>query len=83
MTEATFVTSMGSFTARLMPEHAPKTVANFVGWPWTQDPHGWGGAVGRPRVTEVRIPPGLQPCHLHRVVARDVVVQPVRVESPC
>ena len=30
MTEATFVTSMGSFTARLMPEHAPKTVANFV-----------------------------------------------------
>jgi peptidyl-prolyl cis-trans isomerase A (cyclophilin A) len=31
MTTATFVTSMGSFTARLMPEHAPKTVANFVG----------------------------------------------------
>src|SRR4029453_12466623 len=30
LTEATFVTSMGSFTARLMPEHAPKTVANFV-----------------------------------------------------
>jgi peptidyl-prolyl cis-trans isomerase A (cyclophilin A) len=30
MTEATFVTSMGSFTARLMPDHAPKTVANFV-----------------------------------------------------
>ena len=30
MTDATFVTSMGSFTARLMPEHAPKTVANFV-----------------------------------------------------
>ena len=30
MTEATFVTSMGSFTARLMPEHAPKTVDNFV-----------------------------------------------------
>ena len=30
MTETTFVTSMGSFTARLMPEHAPKTVANFV-----------------------------------------------------
>ena len=30
MTTATFVTSMGSFTARLMPEHAPKTVANFV-----------------------------------------------------
>jgi peptidyl-prolyl cis-trans isomerase A (cyclophilin A) len=30
MTTATFVTTMGSFTARLMPEHAPKTVANFV-----------------------------------------------------
>ncbi|HSJ51171.1 MAG TPA: peptidylprolyl isomerase [Actinomycetota bacterium] len=30
MTTATFVTSMGSFTARLMPEHAPMTVANFV-----------------------------------------------------
>jgi peptidyl-prolyl cis-trans isomerase A (cyclophilin A) len=30
MTEATFVTSMGSFTVRLMPEHAPRTVANFV-----------------------------------------------------
>ena len=30
MTEATFVTSEGSFTVRLMPEHAPKTVANFV-----------------------------------------------------
>ena len=30
MTEATFVTSMGTFTARLLPDHAPKTVANFV-----------------------------------------------------
>ena len=30
MTTATFVTTMGSFTVRLMPEHAPKTVANFV-----------------------------------------------------
>lgn len=27
---ATFVTSKGSFTARLMPDHAPATVANFV-----------------------------------------------------
>jgi peptidyl-prolyl cis-trans isomerase A (cyclophilin A) len=27
---ATFVTSKGSFTARLMPGHAPVTVANFV-----------------------------------------------------
>ena len=26
---ATFVTSMGTFKARLMPEHAPTTVANF------------------------------------------------------
>ena len=30
MPTATFVTSMGTFKARLMPEHAPKTVANFV-----------------------------------------------------
>jgi len=30
MTTATFVTSMGSFTVRLMPDHAPRTVANFV-----------------------------------------------------
>ena len=31
MTTATFVTNQGSFTVTLMPEHAPKTVANFVG----------------------------------------------------
>jgi peptidyl-prolyl cis-trans isomerase A (cyclophilin A) len=30
MTTATFVTNKGSFTARLMPEHAPKTVQNFT-----------------------------------------------------
>jgi peptidyl-prolyl cis-trans isomerase A (cyclophilin A) len=30
MTDATFVTSEGAFTVRLMPEHAPKTVENFV-----------------------------------------------------
>jgi peptidyl-prolyl cis-trans isomerase A (cyclophilin A) len=30
MTTATFVTSMGSFTVRLMPEHAPRTVENFA-----------------------------------------------------
>jgi peptidyl-prolyl cis-trans isomerase A (cyclophilin A) len=30
MTTATFVTTRGSFRARLMPEHAPKTVENFV-----------------------------------------------------
>lgn len=30
MTTATFVTNQGSFSIRLMPEHAPKTVANFV-----------------------------------------------------
>lgn len=28
--QATFVTSQGSFKVRLMPEHAPVTVANFV-----------------------------------------------------
>ena len=30
MTTATFVTNKGSFTVQLMPEHAPKTVQNFV-----------------------------------------------------
>lgn len=30
MPTAMFVTSKGSFTARLMPEHAPKAVVNFV-----------------------------------------------------
>jgi peptidyl-prolyl cis-trans isomerase A (cyclophilin A) len=40
MTTATFVTSMGAFTVRLMPDHAPTTVANFIGLargtkPWT------------------------------------------------
>ena len=29
-TTATFTTSMGTFRAKLMPEHAPATVANFV-----------------------------------------------------
>lgn len=31
MSTATFVTNKGSFTVQLMPEHAPKTVENFVG----------------------------------------------------
>jgi peptidyl-prolyl cis-trans isomerase A (cyclophilin A) len=31
MPSATFVTSMGSFTVELMPDHAPQTVENFVG----------------------------------------------------
>ena len=30
MPTATFVTSLGEFTVRLMPDHAPKTVANFT-----------------------------------------------------
>jgi peptidyl-prolyl cis-trans isomerase A (cyclophilin A) len=30
MSTATFVTSLGEFKVRLMPEHAPKTVANFT-----------------------------------------------------
>ena len=30
MTQARFVTSQGTFTIRLLPEHAPDTVANFV-----------------------------------------------------
>jgi peptidyl-prolyl cis-trans isomerase A (cyclophilin A) len=30
MTTATIVTNQGQFTVRLMPDHAPKTVANFT-----------------------------------------------------
>ena len=30
MATATFVTNRGTFKARLMPDHAPKTVANFI-----------------------------------------------------
>ena len=50
MTSATFVTSKGSFTVRLMPDHAPKTVANFValatgGREWT-DPRDGSRSTG-------------------------------------
>ena len=31
MPTATIHTNRGSFTVRLMPDHAPKTVDNFVG----------------------------------------------------
>jgi len=31
MPSATFVTNLGAFTVSLMPEHAPRTVENFVG----------------------------------------------------
>lgn len=31
MPTATFVTSQGTFKVKLMPEHAPNTVANFIG----------------------------------------------------
>jgi peptidyl-prolyl cis-trans isomerase A (cyclophilin A) len=45
MTDATFVTSEGTFTVRLMPDHAPMTVENFVGLakgtkPWTDPRNG-------------------------------------------
>jgi peptidyl-prolyl cis-trans isomerase A (cyclophilin A) len=51
MPTASFVTSMGSFTVRLMPEHAPNTVANFVelatgGREWT-DPRDGSRSTGR------------------------------------
>jgi peptidyl-prolyl cis-trans isomerase A (cyclophilin A) len=50
MPEARFVTSEGSFTVRLMPDHAPMTVENFVGLakgtkPWT-DPRNGSPASG-------------------------------------
>jgi peptidyl-prolyl cis-trans isomerase A (cyclophilin A) len=50
MPTATFVTSAGSFKVTLMPEHAPKTVENFVGLatgvkPWT-DPRDGSAQTG-------------------------------------
>ena len=50
MPTATFVTNQGSFTVSLMPEHAPKTVENFVGLatgakPWT-DPRDGSAQTG-------------------------------------
>jgi peptidyl-prolyl cis-trans isomerase A (cyclophilin A) len=51
MPTATFVTSLGEFKVRLMPEHAPKTVANFTelaagGREWT-DPRTGQRTTGR------------------------------------
>ena len=67
MPTATFVTSMGSFTVRLMPEHAPQTVENFVGLatgskPW-RDPGG-----------ETRNTPLYSGTIFHRVI-RDFMIQ--------
>ena len=45
MTTATFVTNKGSFTVTLMPEHAPETVANFVGLATGGEE--WTGATAR------------------------------------
>src|SRR5215217_2205100 len=68
MRTATIATSMGSFTVRLMPEHAPKTVANFVdlatgGREWT-DPR------DRQRKTDPLFPGTI----FHRVIP-DFMVQ--------
>jgi peptidyl-prolyl cis-trans isomerase A (cyclophilin A) len=49
MPDATFLTSEGSFTVRLLPDHAPMTVENFVGLakgtkPWTDPRNGSPGS---------------------------------------
>ena len=62
MTTATFVTNKGSFTVTLMPEHAPKTVANFVGL-------ATGGREWTSRATARRRPTPLYPGTIfHRVI---------------
>ena len=68
MTTATIVTSMGAFTVRLMPDHAPATVANFVGLatgttPWTD-----------PRTGERRADPLYSGTVFHRVI-KDFMIQ--------
>jgi peptidyl-prolyl cis-trans isomerase A (cyclophilin A) len=68
MTAATFVTSMGSFTVRLLPGHAPATVANFValatgGKEWTH-----------PRTGERRADPLYPGTVFHRVI-KDFMIQ--------
>ena len=60
-TEATFVTSMGSFTARLMPEHAPKTVA--TSWSWRRIE-----GMDRSARREQRDRPALRGTIFHRVI---------------
>jgi peptidyl-prolyl cis-trans isomerase A (cyclophilin A) len=62
MSTATFVTNHGSFTATLMPEHAPETVQNFVdlatgGRTWTDPRDG--------RTTQEPLYPGTI---FHRVI---------------
>jgi peptidyl-prolyl cis-trans isomerase A (cyclophilin A) len=62
MPTATFVTTKGSFTVKLMPEHAPRTVANFIdlatgGREWTDPRDG--------RVTTEALYPGTI---FHRVI---------------
>ena len=67
MTTATFVTSEGSFTIRLFPEHAPETVANFVGL-----------ATGSKEWTDPKGAPGTGPLYVgtvfHRVIP-DFMIQ--------
>jgi peptidyl-prolyl cis-trans isomerase A (cyclophilin A) len=67
MTTATFQTSMGSFTVRLMPDHAPKTVENFValatgGREWTD-----------PRDGRARREPLYDGTVFHRVIERFMI----------
>jgi len=67
MTTATFVTSEGGFTIRLFPEHAPETVANFVGL-----------ATGSKEWTDPKGAPGTGPLYVgtvfHRVIP-DFMIQ--------
>jgi peptidyl-prolyl cis-trans isomerase A (cyclophilin A) len=62
MPTATFQTSMGSFTVSLMPEHAPKTVENFVGL--AKGTKGWTD----PRDGSQRDEPLYAGTILHRVI---------------
>ncbi|MDQ3940260.1 MAG: peptidylprolyl isomerase [Actinomycetota bacterium] len=68
MPSATFVTSHGTFKAKLIPEHAPKTVENFIGL-----------ATGRrewrhPRDRQTRTEPLYNGTIFHRVIP-DFMIQ--------
>jgi len=68
MPTATFVTSQGTFKVKLMPEHAPNTVANFIGLAtgtreWTD-----------PRSGERKSQPLYSGTVFHRVIA-DFMIQ--------
>ncbi len=68
MTTATFHTSKGAFTVSLMPEHAPKTVENFIGL-------ATGTRAGSTRETQAKKSDPLYPGTIFHRVIDDFMIQ--------